>query len=98
MTNRRLSAHEALDWGLLNQVVPDGELEDTAMGLARQLAEGATSAFGATKKLVVESFSESLETQMEAESRAITQASRGSEAKEGINAFFEKRKPDFSRS
>ena len=36
MTNRRLSAHEALDWGLLNQVVPDGELEDTAMGLARQ--------------------------------------------------------------
>ena len=98
ITNRRLSAEEALDWGLVNQVVPDEELQATATDLARRLAEGATSAFGATKKLVAGSFEQSLETQMELESRAITQASRGPEAKEGIGAFFEKRKPDFSKS
>ena len=97
LTNRRLSAQEALEWGLLNQVVADDELQSAATGLARQLAQGATSAFGATKQLVGASFEQSLETQMEAESRAITKAARGPEAAEGIGAFFEKRKPEFSQ-
>src|SRR5262249_38834046 len=65
LTNRRLSAAEALAWGLVNQVVPDAELAATAMVLAKQLAAGATRALGTVKSLLATTFNESLETQME---------------------------------
>ncbi|MFP6641280.1 MAG: enoyl-CoA hydratase-related protein [Myxococcota bacterium] len=98
LTNRRLDAAEALEWGLVNRVVPDDELEKTTHEFAARLATGATSAFGLAKKLVASSFDNSLETQMEWESRSIADSARGTEAQEGISAFFEKRKPEFSGS
>jgi 2-(1,2-epoxy-1,2-dihydrophenyl)acetyl-CoA isomerase len=96
LTNRRLSAAEALDWGLVNQVVPDAELVATADALARQLASGATRAFGTVKSLLASTFSESLETQMELEARGIAAMAGGSDGREGIAAFVAKRAPKFS--
>jgi 2-(1,2-epoxy-1,2-dihydrophenyl)acetyl-CoA isomerase len=96
LTNRRLSAAEALDWGLVNQVVPDAELAATAGALARQLASGATRAFGTVKSLLASTFSESLETQMELEARGIAAMAGGSDGREGIEAFVAKRAPKFS--
>ncbi len=96
LTNRRLSAQEALDWGIVNQVVADDAVMDTAMGLAARLAAGPTDAFGVTKRLVLAN--ESLETQMELESRAISAAAGTANGQEGISAFLEKRKPAFGRS
>ena len=95
ITNRRLDAAEALEWGLVNQVVPLDELEKTTNEFAARLSKGATSAFGLAKKLVASSFEQSLESQMEWESRTIATSARGAEAQEGIRAFFEKREPDF---
>ena len=95
LTNRVLSAAEALEWGLVSQVVPDAEVRATATKLASRLAEGPTGAFGATKRLLLASTSESLETQMELEGRAISAASGTAEGKEGIAAFLEKRAPRF---
>ena len=95
LTNRRLSAEEALQWGLINQVVPPEEVMPTAMALAKQLASGPTKAYGTVKKLLTQTFSESLETQMELEGRWIADSARTADVKEGISAFFEKRKPDF---
>jgi 2-(1,2-epoxy-1,2-dihydrophenyl)acetyl-CoA isomerase len=96
LTNRRLSAAEALDWGLVNQVVPAGQLMPTATALARTLAGGPTRAFGAVKALLNGAFENGLETQMELEARAIAAASIGPDGQEGIRAFLEKRKPEFT--
>jgi 2-(1,2-epoxy-1,2-dihydrophenyl)acetyl-CoA isomerase len=95
LTNRVLSAKEALEWGLVTRVVPDAQLQAEAQALAGQLAAGATHAFGAAKRLLQHSFSESLETQMELEAQAIADQARGAHAREGIAAFIAKRPPKF---
>jgi 2-(1,2-epoxy-1,2-dihydrophenyl)acetyl-CoA isomerase len=91
ITNRRLSAEEARDWGLVNRVVPDGEALKQADELARELASGPTKSFGAVKKLLASSMSESLETQMDAEAVAIAECAMNEDGREGIQAFIEKR-------
>lgn len=96
LTNRRLSAAEALDWGLVNQVVPAEEAVGQAESIARQLAEGPTGAFGVVKKLLATSFTESLESQMELEAQGIAGCSGTADGQEGIAAFLEKRAPRFS--
>lgn len=96
LTNRVLSAQEALEWGLVNRVVPDDQLADAGDELATSLAQGATGAFGATKKLVLGSATESLESQMELETRSIADAARSEDAGEGIQAFFDRRAARFS--
>jgi len=96
LTNRVLSSQEALAWGLVNRVVADDQLAQESEGLARQLATGPTLAFGGVKQLLLSSANESLETQMEHEARAIADAARSSDAREGIEAFFAKRRAKFS--
>jgi len=95
LTNRVLSAQEALAWGLVTQVVPDGQLQAEAQALAARLASGATRAFGAAKRLMHHSSSESLETQMELEAQAISGLAHSRDAREGIAAFVAKRPADF---
>jgi 2-(1,2-epoxy-1,2-dihydrophenyl)acetyl-CoA isomerase len=95
LTNKLLKAPEALEWGIVNQVVADDAVLDTAMQLAGKLAAGPSGAFGVTKRLVLASGSASLETQMEAEGDAIAAASGTAHGREGIAAFLEKRKPQF---
>jgi 2-(1,2-epoxy-1,2-dihydrophenyl)acetyl-CoA isomerase len=95
LTNRRLSAQEALDWGLVNRIFPATSFEADAMAFARELAAGPTSAFGNVKALMYHSLNEHLESQMELEARAITAASRTQDFREGTRAFVEKRKAEF---
>lgn len=95
LTNRVLSAQEALDWGIVTQVVPDAELLAQAVALAARLAAGPTKAFGAAKRLLRGGWNETLETQMEHESQAIADMSRTADAAEGIAAFLEKRAARF---
>jgi len=59
------------------------------------LATGPTQAYGAVKALLLSSAHNSLETQMELESRAVSALSAGEDGQEGIHAFLEKRKPEF---
>ncbi len=96
ITNRRLDAGEALEWGMVSRVVPDDELLATATELATRLAAGPTRSYGATKRMLHESLSSSLETQMELETRTIAAITRTRDAREGITAFLEKRKPVFT--
>jgi 2-(1,2-epoxy-1,2-dihydrophenyl)acetyl-CoA isomerase len=95
MTNRRLKAQDALDWGLVNKVVPDGELLNEAESLAKSFANGPTRSFGIVKKLLNESFSATLETQMEQEARGIAEMARTIDGVEGVNAFVGKRRSMF---
>ncbi len=95
LTNRVLSAQEALEWGIVTKVVPEVELLAQAHALARQLAVGATKAIGASKRLLHNSWTETLETQMEHESQAIAGVAHTGDAREGITAFIEKRPAKF---
>lgn len=95
LTNRVLDAGQALDWGLVTRVVPDGEAVGVALELARSLAAGPTRAFGAAKRLVRSAWSRALESHLAAESEELARAAERHDANEGIAAFLEKRPPRF---
>ena len=95
LTNRKLSADEARDWGLINEVVPANKLLDRAMKLAEGLAAGALKSHAAVKKLLLLSQHNSLEDQMEFEGQTIRDCAVSPDGREGIAAFTEKRKPEF---
>lgn len=97
LTNRTLSAEEALEWGIVNQVVPDAELPETARTLARELAGGATIALGAAKRLLDGGFNDTLESAMEDEAQAVSAMARTEDGREGMQAFLEKRAAVFRR-
>lgn len=96
LTNRILPAGEAQAWGIITRVAADDELAATAEALATQMARGPTGAFGVAKQLMDGGLGAELESQMEAESRAIAQAVQGAEGREGTAAFIEKRWPNFN--
>ncbi len=95
LTNRVLSSAEALEWTVVNEVVPDAEVLPRARELAGQLANGPTAAFGGVKTLLNGTFEQTLESQMELEARTIADMVVGTDGQEGIHAFLEKRKPAF---
>jgi len=94
LLNRSLTSEEALEWGLVNEVVPDEQLLSRALETAEKLAQGANGAFGATKRLIAHSIG-ALESQMVLESETIARHAVGPEGREGVSAFLEKRKPRF---
>jgi 2-(1,2-epoxy-1,2-dihydrophenyl)acetyl-CoA isomerase len=95
LLNPVLSARQALEWGLVNQVVADDQLMTTALEIARRLAEGPTRAYGETKRLILSGATESLESQMERESRAIAAMAGSADGREGVAAFIARRTPTF---
>ena len=96
LTNRVLSADEALDWGLINEIVDGKDLAAMTRELANKFASGPTLAYGKVKSLLNSSFDNGLETQMELETRAISDMARSSDGREGIQAFLNKQKPNFT--
>ncbi|QBX55959.1 1,4-dihydroxy-2-naphthoyl-CoA synthase [Nocardioides seonyuensis] len=92
---RRLSAEEALDWGLVNRVVPADQLKAEVRAWADQMLEFSPTAL----KVLKQSFNTDTEHMIAVGQLAITTLKmfgETAEAKEGITAFGEKRKPDFS--
>jgi 2-(1,2-epoxy-1,2-dihydrophenyl)acetyl-CoA isomerase len=94
LTNRVLDAPLALEWGLINKIVDDDELQAFAADLAARLAAGPTGAFGVVKRLQAESQPGYVE-QMAREGRAISLQAATREGAEGIGAFLAKRAPRF---
>lgn len=93
--NRRLNAVEALAAGLITQVVADDALLDESMAVARRLAQGPTGAFRRIKQLLADGYLSDLGTQLDSEAEAIASAAAMADAREGVRAFLERRKPDF---
>lgn len=95
-TNRVLSAQEALDWGLINSVASDDDLLDKANELAQMFASGSKGSNAAIKKLLSVSNANDLVTQLAQESATIASCADSADGREGVAAFVEKRKPEFS--
>ena len=95
LTNRRLTAAEAVEAGLATRVVADDELRDEADRLAVALAAGPTGALGAAKRLLRGSLAHDLEEQMALEAEALAAAAASADGREGIAAFLDKRPPRF---
>jgi 2-(1,2-epoxy-1,2-dihydrophenyl)acetyl-CoA isomerase len=96
LTNKRVSSEEALALGIVNSVVPDGELEEAVNGLAAKLASGPTLAYVRARKLIRSSLASDPSTQMDAEAAGIMAAGETKDFYEGISAFIEKRRPTFT--
>ena len=96
LTNRPLSAAEAVAEGLATRVVADDALEDEALALARTLAAGPTGALAATKRLLRGALAHDLDAQMALETASIARAAATADAKEGLTAFLAKRPPEFT--
>jgi methylglutaconyl-CoA hydratase len=93
---RRLSAEEALDWGLVNRVVPDeADLIDEVVAWLGPIAEGAPIAQAAALRAIRASFEVPLERGLELESVYYDETLRSSDRLEALAAFAEKRKPAF---
>ncbi len=95
LTNRRLSADEALDWGIVTKVVADDEIYASALKTAHELAQGPTVAYAQVKKLLLSTTEKSLETQMELEADSMNAMTNTVDGKNGIQAFLAKQKPGF---
>ena len=96
MTGERLSAEEALRWGLVNRVVPAGEALAASLELARSLATGPPMALAAAKRLVDEGVELPFGTAVGLERDAVAMLFTTDDRKEGVAAFLEKRQPTFT--
>jgi 2-(1,2-epoxy-1,2-dihydrophenyl)acetyl-CoA isomerase len=95
LLNRRLTAQEALQFGLVSRLAPSDAVEKEAAILAATLAAGPTLAYGAVRRMLRQSFETGISNQLEAERESIVAASRTDDALEGIAAFVAKRRPQF---
>lgn len=96
MLNPTLGAAEARDIGLITRVVPDAQLMDEALALARQLAAGAPAALANTKRLLWSGIGQGVEAVMPEENHTQAVLSGMADAREGLAAVIDKRAPRFT--
>ncbi len=92
----RVGAEQALEWGMVNQLVEDDELLATATALAERLAAGAPQAQAAMKRLLNRRDYAGLAEAMELEAQLQSEQAKTPEFVEGVSAFLQKRPPDFT--
>ncbi len=93
--DKPIPSDQALQWGLVTKVVPDEEVLPQSLTMLDDLAKTALHSFGWSKKLMTDSFNNTLEVQLELERQGISDCAGHPEGQEGIRAFVEKRKPVF---
>jgi len=96
LTNPVIDAAEALSLGLVNRVVPDGDLENVAVAWAEELAAGAPLALAATKRLIRTGLGKTMDAGLSEEARTVSELSGTADAREGLAAVIERRAPVFT--
>lgn len=95
LMGNKIGAAKALDWGLINEVVPEDTLIETARAKASELANGPTQALALMRALIWDSADRTFDAQIHAERLAQRTAGRTSDFKEGVSAFLQKRPAEF---
>ena len=92
----RYSAQQMADMGLVNFVVPNADLDAECGKLAARLANGPTHVYGMGKKLMYRSLENEFESQLQMEAECFADCAKRNDYREGVAAFVEKRKPNFT--
>jgi len=95
LLGERVSAQQALEWGLINRVVADDALMDEARGLARRLAAGPTRSYANSKRMLNNSLMKIMDEQLDLEADVQGEMARSADFLEGVAAFVEKRDANF---
>ncbi|AEA33667.1 enoyl-CoA hydratase/isomerase family protein [Hippea maritima] len=95
LTGRIIMAEEALEWGLINRVAPKGKLEEETVNLAEELAKKSPLALQITREAFYKMSDLPLEKEIEVANYAFAEICTLKDAEEGINAFLEKRQPNW---
>jgi 2-(1,2-epoxy-1,2-dihydrophenyl)acetyl-CoA isomerase len=95
ITADRLTADKALEWGVVNRVVPHDQLMETVAAWTGPLATGPTLAYGLTKRAMHRAFDQSLDEALDYEAYLQETAARSHDFNEGVAAFVEKRPAEF---
>jgi 2-(1,2-epoxy-1,2-dihydrophenyl)acetyl-CoA isomerase len=96
LLGERVPAAQALQWGLVNRVVPDASLNDEVQALARRLAAGPTRAYAGAKRQLNASLYPRIAEQLELEAQIQREMTSTDDFVEGAMAFVEKRPPRFA--
>lgn len=97
LSGRWLDAQEALDWGLVNYVVPDAEVLERAMAYGQKLASLSAASLSCMKRLVDEGLDMSHDDSLKLEARVAAEALSHADVTEGLDAFLHKRQPKYAR-
>lgn len=95
-TGKRILADEAAAIGLVTRIVADEALQDEALGIAKQIAQGPTTSFGEVKKLLAQTYANDFATQLGLEADSIAAALVRPDGANAVRAFLDKRKPVFT--
>jgi 2-(1,2-epoxy-1,2-dihydrophenyl)acetyl-CoA isomerase len=95
-SNRRLSAAEALEWGLVSEVIPDDAFANRVAELAAEWAARPTLAIARTKRLFEHAYAAALDAQLALEAQLQQESVGTADFAEGVGAFLEKRAPSFT--
>ena len=97
-SGRHVPADEALAIGLADKVVSAEDLMHVAMADATEYARGPTIALGVAKRAINEGWGKPIDDALRVEAEAFRECFSTDDAKEGVSAFFDKRKAEFSGS
>lgn len=95
--DRPIDSENAYSWGLVTEVVGNGESVKRAVHLIDEMKKRSLSSFAASKKLIIDSFDTSFEGQLEKERELLSWCAEQPNGREGIAAFLEKREPVFNK-
>ena len=92
-----IPAEKALEWGLVTKLAEKGQSLEEALKLVEQIKQGSLSSFAASKKLITDSFHTPFEAQLEKEREFLSWCADHPNGREGIQAFMEKRRPEYNK-
>ncbi len=96
LLGEKMTARQALDWGIVTRVFPEAEFERGVADFVGHLAQMPTVALGANKKLLNFGLENFLANSLEAEARELLETFKSEDNREGVRAFREKRPPRFT--
>jgi enoyl-CoA hydratase/carnithine racemase len=98
MTGLRITGEQAFQWGLASRLTDDGGAAPEATAIARKLADGPAEAIQASKRLTVAASQLAIDDGLRRERAAWAEVRRSASTQEGLDAFAERRRPDFARA